>query len=86
MARPGIDPNEQRRYFPTPILDHSESAYELGFHHRVEFPDQNIARYFKIVDIPDEIDNNNKQYTRLCAKAGGVLVNSYDPKISKVCY
>ena len=70
-------------FVPTPNITVKSNAEKHGFDQRVEFPDQNVAKYYKIIDL-EKGGWNYFTFSRLCAQNRGLLASPYNPEIAKV--
>ena len=70
-------------FVPTPNINVKSNAERNGFNQMVKFPDQNVAKYYKIIDLKkDEVPYHT--FSRLCAKNRGTLASPYSPQMAKV--
>jgi hypothetical protein len=76
---PTDDPNVQR-FVPRPQVNVSEGAEKAGFNLRVEYPNENIAKYYKVKSIVKEYSYS----ARLCARDGGILASPQNTEMAKV--
>ena len=58
-------------FIATPKINVEQNALDLGFNKRIEFPEQNIVKYFKIINDTEKEDF--WYFSRKCAKENGVL-------------
>ena len=70
------------RFIPTPKINVEQNALDLGFNKRIEFPEQNIVKYFKIINDTEKQDF--WYFSRKCAKENGVLYMPEDPSMAQV--
>ena len=56
-------------------------ASSLGFDKRVEFTDLNIAKFYKVIDQPEE---PFWYHYRICAQHGGITPVVYSPEMANV--
>ena len=77
----GVDQIVAERFIQTPVLNVQKNAQKLGFTQRVEFPEQNVIKYYK--DINDT-GNFKSYFSRRCAKENGILVMADNPSIAQV--
>ena len=82
MAKSGIDQIITDRFIATPKINVEQNALDLGFNKRIEFPEQNIVKYFKIINDTGEQDF--WYFSRKCAKENGVLYMPEDPSMAQV--
>ena len=70
------------RFIPMPKINVEQNALDLGFNKRIEFPEQNIVKYFKIINDTEKQDF--WYFSRKCAKENGVLYMPEDPSMAQV--
>ena len=77
-------------YVPMPFIDVQANALKNGFDRRVEFPIQNIVKYYKVVDLTKldfwEEGVSSWYASRACAQEGGLLASPYNLDMAKVLY
>ena len=84
MAESGLDQIITDRFIATPQgINVEQNALNLGFTKRIEFPQQNIVKYFKIINDTEKQDF--WYFSRKCAKENGVLYMPEDPSMAQVC-
>ena len=66
-----------------PIKEQSIATWAsmLGFDKRVEFTDLNIAKFYKVIDQPEE---PFWYHYRICAQHGGITPVVYSPGMANV--
>jgi len=79
------------RFIEVPHINVSNKAREAGFTHRVEYPVQNIAKFYKVLNMNNyKVENSNVDgkwyWHRLCAAEGGLLATPYDPGMAQILY
>ena len=83
VAKSGMDQIITDRFIPTPQkINVEQNALNLGFNKRIEFPEQNIVKYFKIINDTEKQDF--WYFSRKCAKENGVLYMPEDPSMAQV--
>lgn len=82
VAKSGMDQIITDRFIPTPKINVEQNALDLGFNKRIEFPEQNIVKYFKIINDTEKQDF--WYFSRKCAKENGVLYMPEDPSMAQV--
>ena len=82
MAKSGIDQVITNRFIEAPKINVEQNALDLGFNKRIEFPEQNIVKYFKIINDTEKQDF--WYFSRKCAKENGVLYMPEDPSMAQV--
>ena len=82
VAKSGMDQIITNRFIPTPKINVEQNALDLGFNKRIEFTEQNIVKYFKIIN--DTGKQDFWYFSRKCAKENGVLYMPEDPSMTQV--
>ena len=82
VAKSGMDQIITDRFIPIPKINVEQNALDLGFNKRIEFPEQNIVKYFKIINDTEKQDF--WYFSRKCAKENGVLYMPEDPSMAQV--
>jgi hypothetical protein len=79
---PTDDINVQR-FVSKPRVNVSEAAEKAGFNLRVEYPNENVAKHYKVISS-DVLITAYWYASRICGQEGGILASPHNVKMAKV--
>lgn len=85
VALPGFDQLLTEKYIPIPSILVESKAKALGFDKKVEFPEQNLIKYYKVLKTPTN-PTEFWQASRSCAAQKGILASPYDANMAKIIH